>query len=133
PVAPAGAFAIDGMSAAQIGVHPIPSPSIAAGAVQSLAFDVQLPANGYQADVLQSLAVTNAGTAAPGSDIAAVSAWVDDGDGAFDRTRDRNLGTLVFTGDRWQLSGKSEPVPLSGLHLFVAVDVPTFATNGRTI
>src|SRR5439155_2250835 len=64
----------------------------------------------------------------------ALRGWVDDGDGIFDPARDRGLGTLAYTGgNRWQLTGLAEAIPVGGLRLFFSVDVPTFATNGLTI
>ena len=94
---------------------------------------MRIPANGYQPDVLQKIAVQNLGTAAPGADISSVRAWVDDGDGLFRPALDRALGVLTFTGDRWQVTGLAEPVPVSGLHLFVTVDLNDFASGGRTV
>ncbi|HEY2954928.1 MAG TPA: hypothetical protein VGK89_06750 [Candidatus Eisenbacteria bacterium] len=133
PLAPAGAFAIDGMVAAQVAVGAVGSASVIAGSANNLVHHVVLPGNGYQADQLQQLAVVNTGTAAAGSDIGAMRAWVDDGDGSFDPALDRGIGTLAFTGARWQLTGLGEAVPLAGLRLFLTVDVPETATNGRTI
>ena len=133
PLAPAGAFPIDGMVAAQVAVGAVGSASVIAGSANNLVHHVVLPGNGYQADQLQQLAVINTGTAAAGSEIGAMRAWADDGDGGFDPALDRSLGTLAFTGARWQLTGLAEPVPVSGLRLFLTVDVPLTATNGRTI
>src|SRR5438477_436047 len=78
PLAPAGAFPLDGMVAAQIGVGPVGSASVLAGTNDNLALNVLLPANGYQADQLQQLAVINTGSAAVGSEIGALRGWVDD-------------------------------------------------------
>jgi len=133
PVDPAGSIAIDGSSAAQFMVAPVGPGNILAGTNDNLALDVRVPANGYQTDLLQKVAVINEGTATLGSDIAAVRAWVDDGDGVFNLSVDRPLGTLTFTGDRWQLTGLSENVPLAGARIFFTVDLKDFATDGHTV
>lgn len=133
PIDPAGSIALDGSSAAQYPVVGVGPGSILAGSTDRLALDVRLPANGYQQDVLEKLAVANLGTATPASDISAVRAWVDDGNNAFSPASDRLLGTLSFTGDRWQLTGLSETIPVGGLHVFVSVDLRDFATDGRTV
>jgi len=134
PLAPAGTFSIDGMVAAQIGVGAVGTASVIAGSANNLVHHVVLPANGYQVDQLQQLTVVNTGTAASGSEISALKAWVDDGDGGFDPARDRLVGALAFTGgNRWQLTSLAEPVPVAGLRLFLTVDVPLIATNGRSI
>lgn len=133
PVDPSGACPIDGMVAAQVGLEPVPARGVNPSSTDQLVLQVVVPANGYQADVLQSLAVRNAGTASGGADIARVRAWADDGDGAFDGSADRLLGTLAFTGDRWQLSGLSEPVPVGGARLFFTADLAPLATEGATL
>ncbi|HKQ58419.1 MAG TPA: hypothetical protein VJY35_11180, partial [Candidatus Eisenbacteria bacterium] len=133
PLAPAGTFPPDGMIAAQIGVGAVGSASVIAGSNDNLVLHVLLPGNGYQADQLQQLAVTNSGTAQAGSEIGALKCWADDGSGSFDPALDRLIGTMAYTGARWQFTGLAEPVPAAGLRLFFSVDVPLFATNGRTI
>jgi hypothetical protein len=133
PLAPAGSFPVDGMVAAQIGVGASGSGNILAGTSNALALNVLIPANGYQADQLQQLAIDNSGTALPGSDITALRAWVDDGNGLFDPAHDRLLGPMAYTGARWQLTGLAEALPVSGLRLFFSIDVGDQATEGRTI
>ena len=133
PVDPAGSFPINGMVAAQITLNAVGPATLVAGSLNNVALDVTLPPDGYQPDVLQEFSVVNAGTAVSATDIAAIRAWVDDGDGIFNPTLDRALPKLVFTGDRWELSGLTEPVPLNGLHLFITVDLSDQATEGRTV
>jgi hypothetical protein len=133
PIHPAGNFPVDGMSSFQIGLTTVGTPTLPVGSTRNLAFDLRLPANGYQTDVLQRLDVQNLGTARAADEIAAMEAWVDDGDGTFKPSGDTRLGTLVFTGDRWQLTGLSVPMPLTGLRVFVSVDVAELAEDGRTV
>jgi hypothetical protein len=133
PLDPAGGFTVDGMVAAQITVKPVPAGLILAGSQNALVFETLLPPNGYEADLLQDLTVVNLGTAVSGSDITSLRAWVDGGDGSFDPRTDRSLGSLLFTGSRWQLSGLTEPVPVKGLRVFFSVDISDLASEGRTI
>ncbi|MGE5177646.1 MAG: DNRLRE domain-containing protein [Bacteroidota bacterium] len=133
PLAPPGAFPVDGMAAAQVTVHPIPARNLSAGSAGNLALDVTIPANGYEADSLQRIAVVNFGTAESGTDITGVRAWVDDGDGLFDPLRDRSIGDLVNTGDRWQRTGFLETIPLAGLRVFLTVGISDLARQGRTV
>ena len=133
PVDPAGSIILDGASAAQMPVHAVVEAKLLAGSSDNLALDVSLPPNGYRNDRLEKLAIINEGTATA-DDIAAIRAWLDDdGDGLFDPAADQLLGTLLFTGDRWQLTGLSQNVPLGGLRVFFSVDVSDFATDAHTI
>ena len=133
PVSPAGSIALDGSSAAQYTVVAVGPGNVLAGTNNNLMLDVRIPANGYQTDVLQKLAVQNEGTATLASDLGAIRAWVDDGNGLLNTAVDRLLGVMSFTGDRWQVTGLAENLPLGGLRIFVTVDVKDFATDGRTI
>lgn len=126
--------AVDGMTAAQIEVTEVPSGVFLTGTTRNVALRVRVPANGYAADTLQRLNVINAGTATAGQDLLLVEAWVDlDEDGVATSANDRNLGGFSFTGDRWELTGLSEPVPPEGLPILVSVDVADDARDGRTI
>lgn len=133
PLAPAGSFPVDGMAADQIRLLPGPSGNLQAGSSDSPALEFVAPPNGYRSDVLQKLGVVNFGTAEAGTDITRLRAWVDDGDSTFDAARDRLLGDLVNTGDRWQRTGLSESIPLGGIRIFVTVDLSDLARQGRTV
>jgi hypothetical protein len=130
---PVGGHRLDGMTAAQIGITPAGPANLLAGSSNNRALEVLVPPNGYEEDVLQRLAVVNHGTADPQTDIRGVNAWADDGDGSFDPARDRSLGALYFTGDRWQRTGLSERVPLGGLRIFFTVGISDLAVEGRTV
>ena len=133
PVSPVGSFPVDGMIAARITTRPV-GGSVIAGTTNRLALDVTLPPNSYTTDVLEKIAVDDSlGSARVGSEITAVRAFADNGSGVFDPATDAAIGTLVYTGDRWQLSGLAVGVPAAGLRVFVAVDVSDLAEEGRTI
>lgn len=133
PVASNDGFVIDGMVADQIRVRPVGAGVFGAGSTRNLAFDVVLPANGYQPDVLNRINVVNLGNASPMSDIAGMEIWVDDGDSIFSAASDERLGAFSFTGDRWEVTGLARAVPVEGLHLFVTVDLTANAFEGRTL
>lgn len=124
---------IDGFVAAQAVVHAVPTRLLGVGSQRNLALDVTLPANGYLSDVIQGLAVSNSGSAVPGEDIAAVEAWLDNGDGAFSSVADTRLGTLAYSGAFWQLSGLNVAVPVGGRRLFFSVDISEAARPSRDI
>jgi len=132
PLDPAGSFQVDGMTAAQLVIRDV-GGNLYAGSTRNLALDMTVPANGYQLDRLEKLNVFNFGTAVESLDITRAEAWVDDGDGSFETTADRLLGALVFTGNRWEITGLSEAVGLAGLRLFVTVDTSPTARLGRTL
>ncbi len=133
PIRPAGVFTVDGMSAAQLGLHAIPAAALLAGTDENPVLDVTVPANGYQSDVLQRLEIVNLGTAQP-EDIRALHLRVDDGDGVFEPDRDAALGVLTpIGGGHWVLSGLALPVPVAGVRLYVSADLDLFATEGRTL
>ncbi len=134
PISPAGDFPVDGMSAAQIALHAVPAGPVVAGTSNNLVLDVTVPANGYQADVLQRLEVVNLGTAQAGADVSALSLYRDDGNGVYNPAVDARLGTLAPTGGgHWLITGLAEPVPVGGVRLFVCADVDLFAAGGHTI
>jgi WD40 repeat protein len=133
PIASDEGFAVDGMTAAQLPLYPVTTGSFSSGSADNLALDVTLPANGYQEDLLLRLDVVNEGTAVDTVDVVAVRAWVDDGDGTFDRVLDPPLGTFSWTGARWELTGLTHPVPAGGVRVFVSVDIADNARVGRTV
>ena len=134
PIDPAGNFPVDGMSAAQIALHALPAAPLVAGQSDRLVFDGTLPANGYATDRLERLEWVQLGTAVTGTDVAAMRAWRDDGDGVFEPGADAALGPLVSVGGgRWVLTGLTENVPLAGVRVFVSADLGLFARDGRTV
>jgi hypothetical protein len=133
PLDPAGSFPVDGMTAAQVALDSLPEGGLPVGTQRNLVFSMVVPANGYQADLLHRIDVANRGSALPGVDIAAMEAWLDNGDRSFGPQLDARLGALAFTGDRWQLTGLSLGVPSSGRRVFVTVDIAEQAVAGRTV
>lgn len=124
---------VDGFVAAQAAIVPVPSALFPVGSLDNLALAVDLPGNGYLDDTLYGIAVANRGNALPGDDIAALNAWLDDGDGTFDPDGDTSLGTLVHSGELWQISGLDAAMPASGRRIFVTVDLAETANPARDI
>jgi len=133
PIDPVFDFPIDGMAAAQIVLHPVEARTLTVGAVRQLVLDVELPPNGYEADQLRRFNVVNLGTAAAGTDIDRMELWADAGTAGFDPAQDRRLGQLTFTGERWEITGLHEPVPLAGLRVYCSVDVSPLTTRVSSI
>ena len=132
PLIADGVLAVDGMSAAQITLHPVGAEIFQMGSVRNLALDVTVPANGAEADVMTKLNVVNAGTAVPGDAITRVEAWRDDGDGLFDPAADALIGELHWTGgQRWEATSLAMPVPAGGQRVLVTVDVAEDALGGN--
>lgn len=133
PLDPIGELAVDGMAADQISLHPVDSQVFPAGSTRNLALDVTIPANGYEVDELNRFDVLNVGTAVSEIDLVGLELWLDTGDGRFTPAEDRLLGPMTYTGDRWEITALSEPVPLNGIRVFVTVEIGELATGGRTV
>lgn len=123
---------VNGFVSAQATVIPMESGLLAIGSQQNLALTVDLPSNGYLDDTLYGMSLRNSGSAQPESDISAMQIWADEGDGIFGAD-DILMGTAIHSGDRWQLTGLSVPVPATGLRVFVSVDIAETALPSRDI
>ena len=133
PIDPTGGFTVNGMAAAQITLHPVPVHNLHPGNGRELLLDVSLPCNGYSPDVLQRMNVANLGTATAGADLARVELWRDLGTPGFSATEDRLIGTMNFTGARWEITGLSEAIPIAGARFFVTADIAPNTTRPSTI
>ena len=135
PVTPTGRILVDGMSASQIQVHPPSETILDAGSTRQLALDVLLPANGYEADILREIRLSNLGDAVPGDDIEKVEIWGDGSNGTFDGggPDDFPIGTASWNGSSWSISGLNLPVLPGGRRLFVSVDLHDSATAGHRV
>ena len=134
PVNSPGIDVVDGMVLAQVGVRSPASRRVAPGDPNVLLAGLRVPSNGFLSDALRGIAVRNGGSAAPGADVAAMSLWRDDGDGAFDPATDAWLGPLVWTGAQWTSPAPLDvAIPTSGLDVWIAADIAPGATDGRTL
>jgi len=133
PVLTEANLVVDGFVAAQTTLWPIAAGVMAPGELDRLVLDVAVPSDGYAEDVLQSLKITNRGTARAALDIARMRIWMDDGDGLSNPALDTLLGETVWTGSGWVLSGLDLTVPVGGIRLLVTVDTFPSAEGQRTI
>ncbi len=127
-------WSIDGMLASQVVQRDPPSLALGPGEGPALAFEVVIPANGYQADVLNGIQVQNLGTAVD-SDLAELRLWRDGGDGSFDASAgdDLDLGAMVSLGGGWQSVLLDEPISPPGARFYVGVRTSTTATDSATV
>ena len=135
PLDPSGSFLVDGMTRVQIEQFAIENRDVLAGESGHLALDVRVPANGYEPDLLEGIRIENLGDAQPGSDLAVVQAWVDGGNGTLDRgtADDLLLGDFEWADGFYLLDDLAHLVPVSGVRLFVSVDIGAQAAPGRTV
>jgi len=133
PLDSQAAYVVDGFVAGQVTNHPVPSRTLARGEQDVLGLDCTLPANGYAADRVVKLLVFNNGTALAETDVASMEAWIDDGDGIYDRARDSRLGSFSGMGGEWQLDVADLYIPPGGVRMFVSFDVAAHATGGQTV
>ncbi len=126
------AFAVDGMSAAQVALRSV-TGTLFAGAHRRWLATLHVPANGYAPDQLLRLNLLDLGTAVAGTDVERLEAWADDGNGVLDTLADARIGALAFTGDRWELTGLAVNVPAGGRDVFLTADVASGAQDGNTV
>ncbi len=132
PLDSGAAWRVDGMIAAQVVSNSVPGRTLGPGDGPELALDLLVPANGYLADVLVGLGLTNAGTAVPG-DLAQVRLWADDDDGMFSSATDSLLGNMNYLNGHWLSPVLNKDVPVGGVRLFVSVDAAAVPTDSATV
>jgi len=131
PINSYGTTAIDGMASYQLSLASTAPDTAYSGDLERLLATVVVPQNGYEADVLNGIDVRDSSGGFHSADFSAVRLHLDDGDGSFDPASDPTAGTMVFSGDRYSITGLS--IPIAGaLRLFVSADVSTTPTNGDT-
>ncbi len=132
PLDSQGRHRVDGMVATQIENREVPPVSLTADEGPVLAFDITVPGNGYLADTLTQLRVTNQGSATQ-TDIAALQLWADDGDGLFTPATDLALGDLAGVGNNWVAPDLDVDVPPAGLRLFAGLTVSSTPADSATV
>jgi predicted outer membrane repeat protein len=125
-----GRAVVNGMALHQIGFAASAADTLLGGAKGVPVLTVVVPRNGYEGDTFTALSVNNYAADFSTDDIDALVLYRDDGDGLFDTVADTRLGALVFSGDRYQISGLTE-VLAPASRFFVAADVGERATNGH--
>lgn len=125
-----GYATVDGMARHQIGVFPSDADTLAGGATDVWIVTLVVPQNGYAADTLTALSIKDYGGDPAPDDLAALRIWRDTGDGMFDTATDLRLGVLVYSGDRYQISGLREALAPPA-RFFVTADVASGALDGH--
>ncbi len=135
PIAPPGGLTVDGMSAAQILVNPFSNGFVPPDARDFLAFDFVLPPNGYEEDKLDTIRITNLGTAEHGTDLERIDLYADGGNGTFDEDSgdDIDLGNGNWDGTLWVFDSLELTIPVGGTRFFAAIRVNGSAQPGETI
>jgi hypothetical protein len=134
PVSSDPQLLIDGVLAAQFTMDNISALTLAPGDGPILSMDIIIPANGYAADELNGFEVINLETA-DDSDISDMRLWRDGGDGQFSKGGgdDIEIGPLIWTDNAWKSPVLAEPLPASGMRLFVGATVSSSPTNSASI
>jgi uncharacterized repeat protein (TIGR01451 family) len=126
-----GVATIDGMVAHQVSLVTAPLDTLFSGAADALLLGVVIPQNGYEPDTLVSLNVMDFSGGSDPADFDRVNLYRDDGNGLFDPASDTPMGEMVYSGDRYEISGLAMPTG-PGETYFVAVDVAVAPTHGNT-
>ncbi len=121
---------VDGMARHQIATASSPADTLVGGGSGVWVFTLVVPQNGYASDTLTALSIKNYAGDFSVSDITALRAYRDDGNGVFDPALDGYLGPLVYSGDRYQLSGLLEGLAPPA-RFFIAADVANHAVDGH--
>ncbi len=134
PLADGTVLTVGGFPASALTLIEVDSSPLAVGSIHNPALEVHIPSDGFLADELLRLNIINHGSAQPDTDIERMEAWADDGDLVFDPLQDELIGSFVFTGDRWELTGLTTTIPVGGLRVFVSVDITeTAAPAGNAV
>jgi uncharacterized repeat protein (TIGR01451 family) len=126
-----GTARVDGMVAHQVTVLPALGDTLYSGTADALVLSVVLPQNGYETDTLVALNVKDFSGGFDPADLDRLTLFGDDGNGAFDPASDLPIGEMVFSGDRYEISGLSVPTG-PGETFHVAADMNVASGNGNT-
>ncbi len=128
-----GYVIINGMIAAQIRIITSDVANAAARTFSCSVLSFDLPRNGYQTDTLKSLNIYNEGTATD-NDIESFVLYKDNGNNVFTSTAEEyRLGQLVFTGDRWSISGLNVALTDAATRFYIGANIADYPANGATI
>ena len=126
-----GQTRFDGLIANQLTVTASGSALVSPGDDPVVAMTIDVPRNGYASDILTAFSITNSGNAVA-SDLATLTLLRDDGNGTFDSyDSETYVGRLVYTGDRWTLSGLSVPLNDPTTRFYVTVTLSSYPVGGH--
>jgi len=128
-----GVGIVDGMISAQIDIVSTGINQIQPADSLYNIFIVDIPRNGYGNDSLNIFSLFNYGTASV-SDMDSLILFSDNGNGSWDgRGTEMRLGELVYTGDRWMISGLNDPLTGQVNRFFIGVKLADYPSNDATI
>ncbi|UCG53206.1 MAG: hypothetical protein JSW58_06530, partial [Candidatus Latescibacterota bacterium] len=127
-----GYVVVNGMAGHQVSSVPSPLDTLLAGSTDDLLLTLVIPQNGYEVDTLRALSIKNYTVDFSPSDLSALRVYRDNGDGSFSVSSDTNLGELVYSGDRFEISGLTEELTPPA-RFFIAADVDNGALNGNSL
>lgn len=109
-----GLAVTDGMVADQLALTMQPTDSVWVQDSPVHLATLDIPRNGYEADVLQVVSLVNAGSVSE-ADLDSLILFADDGNGVWDEVdSEQRIARLVYTGSYWIRSGLA--VPLTDQH-----------------
>ncbi|MFH1312628.1 MAG: right-handed parallel beta-helix repeat-containing protein [Candidatus Eisenbacteria bacterium] len=124
---------LDGLTAAQVGLVPTGTSTIAPLEGTAHVLTIEIPRNGYSDDVLEILSVLNAGTADT-VDIDSLYLYMDTGNRSWDGPdNESKIGNLSFTGDHWEISGLSVALNEQTQMFFLGARLGADAQTGRSL
>jgi len=129
----AGFNIIDGLISDQLGIVPTDNTYISPGDTVYNILTIDLPRNGYLGDTLNIFSVVNSGTAGE-SDVDSLILYQDDGNAAWGGSSEESrIGRLIYTGDRWLISGLSVPLDLQTTRFYLGAKLADYPANGATL
>ncbi|UCG50789.1 MAG: hypothetical protein JSW58_11345 [Candidatus Latescibacterota bacterium] len=117
-----GRLVVNGMVSHQISMTPTLLDTLDSGSDDNWLFTVIIPQNGYEPDVLTGLSLKNYAPDTISGDLLTLRLYRDDGNGTLDLDVDEELGPLVHSGDRIQITGLNVPLSPTAV-LFLTADV----------
>ncbi len=134
PIVSAGGGVTDGILAHQVTLYPHGDSVIVEQKENILVLDILMPGNACLHDTLESLTVTNLGTAGE-QHIKRLLLWRDNGDGVFDPAADDSIAEFIGIAARtYAAQALSEPLAgLPGSRYFVTMDIPPSVESGGTV
>jgi len=124
---------VNGMVADQLTITPTGTVSISPGDTVFHVLTIDIPRNGYMADILRLFSVQNLGTADE-FDIDSLYLYLDNGNNVWGGTAEEtSLGEMEFTGAQWAISGLSVPLVNQTARFYVGSRLSAYAANNSTV
>ncbi|MBD3404116.1 hypothetical protein GF420_14590, partial [candidate division GN15 bacterium] len=127
-----GVAIVDGLIASQLRFTPTGTTLLEPGDSVYHVLTLDIPRNGYEIDTLSMLSLSNSGTAGI-NDFDSLLLFVEESNGIWNGAANETpVGRMYYTGDRWTISGLSQPLAASNTRFYVGAVVAQFPTNGAS-